>query len=147
MFFKIKKIYATKFKSWSGHGRTYHADRFRRACITVLFLTEQFYVVFTFTVPALKFTVQPKGTIAEQGSEVVLDCSATGSDSSVSFRWLLNDTLLLIDGKKYQLSGQGSLKVHRLHRIKDDGNVFRCIASNRYGSILSVKAVVHVACK
>ena len=22
MFFKIKKIYATKFKSWCGHGRT-----------------------------------------------------------------------------------------------------------------------------
>ena len=100
-----------------------------------------------FAAEPLRFSLQPNDIIAEEGSNVILPCAATGSGILITYTWMKNGAMLHIDHKKYDFSGHGSLEIRELHRTHDNGNTFRCVVTNKYGSIISVSAVVQVACK
>lgn len=85
----------------------------------------------------LKFSQQPRDTIKESGDNASLVCTAVSPTGHVNYTWLFNDSQITDTG--------GNLTLTNLSKA-DEGE-YRCIASNYYGSLLSLKAVLRIACK
>ena len=95
----------------------------------------------------LKFVIQPTDvTVAEQ-SNVTISCVAVSS-SAVSYKWTHNGRELKLTSRsgRYRLNDKdGNLTLINTTLI--DAGEYRCIASNRFGSVLSLKAEIKIACE
>jgi len=89
--------------------------------------------------------VQPSDvTVAEQ-SIAAIPCVAVSS-SPVTYSWTHNGTPLSVGTRRYRLiKPDGNLTV--INTTLHDAGEYRCIASNRFGSALSLKADVRIACE
>lgn len=95
----------------------------------------------------LKFVIQPTDvTVAEQFN-VTIACVAVSS-STVTYKWTHNGTQLKLTSRsgRYRVNERdGNLTV--INTTLKDAGEFRCIASNRFGSALSLKAELRIACE
>ncbi|XP_048575876.1 uncharacterized protein LOC5509605 [Nematostella vectensis] len=95
----------------------------------------------------LWFKTQPCDATAGEKLNALFYCEARSIvSSSISYTWLVNDTeLSSLPYQKYTLQGlHGNLLVTGLKRHVDEAK-FRCVATNGYGSIVSVVAALKVA--
>lgn len=106
-------------------------------CSVFFFLLPALTVAQTPSYPPTVFTQQPQGgSIELSGNTKVLLCTANGSPIPV-YRWIRNDVSLS------QNSTNMGLQIRNI-QVTDAG-VYRCVASNDFGALLSSQAVVSVA--
>jgi len=97
-------------------------------------------VVILSELPPTSFVQQPRSAGIEiSGNVKVLHCQATGSPSPV-YQWMRDGHPLSPTN-----TSEIALVISRIER-SDAGN-YRCIASNRHGSLLSSAARINVACE
>jgi hypothetical protein len=101
---------------------------------------------FLFADYVLSFTSEPINIIKAEGKNATISCKASSTDGPVTYTWLLNGSTLVSDSIKYHFDGHSNLTIINLQRHIDNG-VYRCIATNKAGSILSNQALLQVACK
>ena len=97
--------------------------------------------------PILKFVTQPTDVIAAEQSTVTIPCVARSS-SKVTYKWIHNGTELKLSSSsgRYKLTEPaGNLTV--INIAMSDVGTYRCIANTRFGSALSLKAELRVACE
>ena len=96
----------------------------------------------------LAFVSQPVDvTVAEQ-CNVTISCIARSESPSVTYTWTRNGTTLNAESssERYQLNDQdGNLTI--INTNSSDVGAYRCIASNHFGSALSLKADLRIACE
>lgn len=76
---------------------------------------------------------------------MTIPCKAV-SFSKVTYKWIHNGTELTTTSERYRLNElDGNLTV--INITQDESGRYRCIASNRFGSALSLKADIRVGCE
>ncbi|EDO38046.1 predicted protein [Nematostella vectensis] len=124
--------------------------RRERISLALLVFLKTFCIHFTLgdqTTRFLWFKTQPCDATAGEKLNALFYCEARSIVSSpISYTWLVNDTeLSSLPYQKYTLQGlHGNLLVTGLKRHVDEAK-FRCVATNGYGSIVSVVATLKVA--
>lgn len=101
------------------------------------------------SVVKLKFETQPTSNIIiSEGSNASLPCYAKSTGGHVIYDWFINGSLLSTSSNhsyRYITNDYG-LVIVNVQRHIDDG-LYRCIATNDLGSILSNQALLQVACE
>ncbi|KAL9956181.1 hypothetical protein ACROYT_G037625 [Oculina patagonica] len=93
----------------------------------------------------LKFVIQPTDVTVAKQSNVTIACVAVSS-STVTYKWTHNGTQLKLTSRsgRYRLNERdGNLTV--INTTLNDAGEYRCIASDRFGSALSLKAEIRIA--
>ncbi|XP_031575043.1 uncharacterized protein LOC116308705 [Actinia tenebrosa] len=92
----------------------------------------------------LRFTLQPISIIKAEGKNASFSCTAISTEGVVTYKWLVNESTFLSPSNKNHFTSNNSVTITNLQRRADNG-VYRCIAINGIGSILSNKATLQVA--
>jgi len=100
----------------------------------------------------LVFTEEPEDIVVTRGSSVIWNCSAVslfGSRSPPNITWFKNGQVIS-DNRRVVLD-TGSLYIYRVihnpRRGQSDEDLYECMATSEFGSILSRPASLQVACK
>lgn len=85
------------------------------------------------------FTANPMGTTVINSNRHTISCQATGT-MPIDYGWEINDTVIY--------SPEWSSNSYTFTTIgKSNIGVYRCVASNVVGTVISKGAEIHVACK
>jgi Immunoglobulin I-set domain len=97
----------------------------------------------------LVFTEEPADIVVVRGQSVVWNCSAMSSDgaSLPNMTWFKNGQP--ISDPRRQVLENGSLYIQRVlqNSRRSDEDLYECMATNEFGSILSRPAFLHIACE
>lgn len=140
-FYSLIVFTPNLFFKWLSH--------WKRACL----LIEQFFFTSAQSPPSFtdSLSTSPSdsvGVVAE-GKTVTFNCKADGSDK-YTYSYIATDlkgvSRNLGSDSRYTIHQDGRLVITNAQHAKDDGYYF-CKAKNKYGTALSKRAKLHVACK
>uniref|UniRef100_A0A1Y1L6M8 Ig-like domain-containing protein n=1 Tax=Photinus pyralis TaxID=7054 RepID=A0A1Y1L6M8_PHOPY len=86
----------------------------------------------------------PEDAVISREQNVVLKCEAKSSVPGLSISWFHENTPLLANDTRVQISGDGSLNISKTSAKKMEGS-YRCLARNDVGAVLSNPAQLKIA--
>lgn len=86
----------------------------------------------------------PKDVTAAKGQPATFLCRARTNSTQLHFKWYFNDSLIAPDDARRKQLANGTLYIPKVAGKRLEG-LYRCLATNEFGSLLSNPATLRIA--